>query len=248
MRRRTEIRLEMGQRALEFSRAHPSESPGYATALKQLEEQLALATQLADEQRRGQAEVRTATLEKDRHRRAIRRGHLVHLSGVAQRAAIEDPELAQKFDLPRIPKRGLAFRAAARAMIELAQQQKELLSKYGLVEEALQSARQSIDQLDNMVERGAEGRRVHIGASASLGTAANEVVRLVKILDGFNRFRLAGDPNLLAGWIAAANIVGPPEGQAVSRSDGQAVGRSGGQGSSPPLDAPPQDGQVKPAA
>jgi hypothetical protein len=246
MKRRTEIRLEMGQRALEFSRAHPSESPGYAIALKQLEEQLALATQLADQQRQGIAEVRTATLEKDRHRRSIRRGHLVHLSGVAQRAAVEDPELAQKFDLPRIPKRGLAFRAAARAMIEQAEQQKELLSKYGLVEEALQNARQSIDQLDKVVERGAEGRRVHIGASAGLGTAANEVVRLVMILDGFNRFRFGGDPNLLAGWIASTNIVGPPG------SGGQSDGRSGdhdgqgGQGSS--SGTAPESGQVKPAA
>jgi hypothetical protein len=247
MKRRTEIRLEMGQRALEFSRAHPSTSPGYAIALKQLEEQLALATQLADQQRRGVAEVRTATIEKDRYRRSIRRGHLVHLCGVAQRAAIEDPELAQKFDLSGMPTRSLAFRAAARAMIELAEQQKELLGKYGLVEEALQNARQSIDQLDTLVERGAEGRRVHIGASASLGMVVNEVVRLVKILDGFNRFRFASDPNLLAGWISASNVIGPPAGgQSVSRSDGQTVSRSGGQGSS--SDAPPKDDLVKPAA
>jgi hypothetical protein len=237
MKRRTETRLEMGQRALEFSRAHPSESPGYATALKQLEEQLARATQLAEEQRRGIAEVRTVTIEKERHRRAIRRGHLVHISGVAQRAAIEDPELAQKFDLPRTPKRGLAFRAAARAMIELAEQRKELLAKYGLVEEVLQNARQSIDQLEQVVERGAEGRRIHIGASASMGVVANEVVRLVRILDGYNRFRFGGDPNLLAGWTAATNIVGPPV------SGGLADGRTGGQ-SEPPARGDP----IRPAA
>jgi hypothetical protein len=231
--RRTETRLDMGQRALEFSRAHPSDSSGYATAVQQLEEQLARTTQLADEQRRGIAEVRTATIEKERHRRAIRRGHLVHISGVAQRAAIEDPELAQKFDLPRIPNRGLAFRAAARAMIELAEQRKELLSKYGLVEEALQNARQSIDQLDQVVERGAEGRRVHIGASASLEVAANEAVRLVKILDGYNRFRFGGDPNLLAGWIAAINVIGPA--------------KSGGLAETP-SENPPPGGQIKPAA
>jgi hypothetical protein len=106
-------------------------------------------------------------------------------------------------------------------MIELAEQQKELLSKYGMVEEVLQNARQSIDQLDQVVERGAQGRRIHIGASACLEVAANQVVRLVRILDGFNRFRLGGDPNLPAGWIAATNIVGPPA------TGGQSVGRSG---------------------
>lgn len=239
MDRRTEVRLDMGRRALEFSQAHPSPSPGYATAVKQLEDEIARATQLAGDQRRGVAEVRTATLEKDRIRRTLRRGHLVHISAVAQRAAAESPELAQKFDLPRIPTRGLAFRAAARTMIELAEEQKELLSKYGLVDESLQNARKAIDQLDQVVDRSAEGRRVHIGASASLEVAANEVVRLVKVLDGFNRSRFTDDPNLLAGWVSASNIVGPPS------TGGQSVGRSGGQSTSP---ASPPDGAIKPAA
>jgi hypothetical protein len=240
VKRRDEIKLNMGQRALEFSQAHPSSSPGYATALKQLEDELARATQLGEEQRRGIAEVRTATIEKEKQRRTLRRNHLVHLAGVAERAAIENPELAQKFDLPRIPSRGLAFRAAARTMIELAEEQKELLGKYGLVEEVLQNARSTADQLDALVVRGAEGRRVHIGASASLEVSANEVVRLVKILDGYNRFRFANDPNLLAGWLAASNVVGPPS------TGGQSVGGSGGQSTSPTTT--PDTSAIKPAA
>jgi hypothetical protein len=235
MNHRTESRLTMGHRALEFSRAHPSQSQGYATAVNQLEEQLARATQLAEEQRRGQAEVRAATVVKDRLRRLVRRSHLVHFAGLAERAASEDAELAQKFDLPRMPARGLAFRAAARTMVELAEQQKDLLGKYGLVEEVLQNARESVNHLDQAVERGAQGRRVHIGASAALEAVANEVVRLVRILDGFNRVRFGSDSNLLAGWIAAMNIIGPP----VSTS--QAVSRSAGQPGTP-------TGEAKPAA
>jgi hypothetical protein len=159
---------------------------------------------------------------------------------VAERAAVEDPELSQKFDLPRIPARGLAFRAAARTMIELAEQRKDLLSKYGLVDEVLLHARKSIDELDGLVERGAEGRRIHIGASASLEVVANETVRLVRILDGFNRVRFGNDPNLIAGWIAAANIIGP------ARSAGQAEGRRGGDATPP--ESPAEPGQIKPAA
>jgi hypothetical protein len=230
----------MGHRALEFSRAYPSSSPGYAVAVNQLAEQLTRATQLGEEQRRGLAEVRSATVEKDRLRRRIRRSHLVHLAGVAERAAAEDAELPQKFDLRRTPTRGLAFRAAARTMVELAEQQKELLGKYGLVEEVLQNARKEIDELDRLVERGAEGRRVHIGASATLEAVANEVVRLVRILDGFNRVRFGDDSNLLAGWIAAANIIGPP--QLGGRPDGPSGGNA-----TPP--SPPASGsEIKPAA
>jgi hypothetical protein len=210
MNRRTNSRLDMGHRALEFSRAHPMDSPGYVTALKQLEEQLARADQLAREQRRGTAEVRAATARKDELKRSIRRSQLVHLAAVAGRAAKEVPELAQKFDLPRIPFRSLAFKAAARAMLEEAQRQKELLVKHGLVEEVLESLAHSLDQFDEAVERGAEGRRVHIGAAADLEAVAGEVVQIVRLLDGLNRFRFADQPDLLAAWGAASNVIGPP--------------------------------------
>jgi len=38
---------------------------------------------------------------------------------------------------------------------------------------------------------------------------SDEVVQLVWILDGYNRHRLAADSNLLAGWTAARNVIGP---------------------------------------
>jgi hypothetical protein len=210
MNRRTEARLTMLKRALEFSEAHPSDSPGYATALNQMRAQITSATQLAEEQRRGTAQVRTATVEKERLRRALRRSHLRHIAEVALGAAVEDPELAQEFDLPRTPTRGLAFRAAARTMVELAEQKKELLGKYGLVDEVLQKARKDIDALDGWAEHGAEGRRIHIGASAASRVALNEGGRMMRIMDGFNRGRFAEDPGLLSGWLAATNVIGPP--------------------------------------
>jgi hypothetical protein len=210
MNRQVSSRLEMGARALEFSRAHPVESSGYVTALKQLEEQLARSEQLAGEQERGTTEARAATARKRDLKRAIRRSQLVHLGRVAERAAKEAPGLVEKFDLPRIPTRNLAFRTVARTMVEEAQQQKELLVKHGLVAEVLDSLGQSLDQFDQAVERGAEGRRIHIGARANLDAVSDEVVQIVRLLDGYNRHRFAAVPDLLAAWTAASNVVGPP--------------------------------------
>jgi hypothetical protein len=214
-------------------------SEGYATALKQLEELLARAGRLAQEQRQGIAEVRGATARKDALKRSIRRSQLVHLARVAERASKEVPELAQKFDLPRVPFRSLAFRAAARAMAEEAQQQKELLVRHGLVEEVLTGLTQSLDQFDQAVERGAEGRRVHIGAKANLEAIADEVVQIVKVLDGLNRFRFALEPDLLAAWTAASNVIGPPV------ADRRTVGQPDSNGTAP---AAPSPGEIKPAA
>ena len=53
MNAKTRRKIEMGTRALDFSRAHPDASPGYAAALASLEQRLARADQLAAQQRDG---------------------------------------------------------------------------------------------------------------------------------------------------------------------------------------------------
>ena len=229
MNRRVSRRLEMGTRALEFSEAHPVDSPGYATAVQQLKDQLARAEQLGKEQERGTTEVHAATARKNELKRSIRWSQLVHLAGVAERAAKEVPGLVQKFDLPRVPNRNLGFSTVARTMVEEAQRHKDVLIKHGLVEQILDSLGESLDQFDEVVQHGAEGRRVHIGARANLEVAADEVVQIVKILNGYNRHRFITQPDLLAAWTAARNVV---------RTGGQADGRTGGQ----------TDGAISPAA
>jgi hypothetical protein len=237
MNRRSNSRLNMGLRVLEFSQANPIDSAGFVTTRKQLQEQVALARQLVEEQQRGITEVRGATGTKERLKRAIRRNHLIHFEGVAIRAASEVPEVVKQFDLPRLPIRGLDFRAAARTMVEAAEQQKELLAKHGLMDEIVTRTRALLDEYDGAVERGAEGRRIHIGASAKLETATTGIVQLVNVLDGMYRFAFADDSSQLASWVAASNIIGPP--------------RAGGQSSSPQTPAtgaPPSSGSINPAA
>jgi hypothetical protein len=237
MNRRVSRRLEMGARALEFSEAHPVDSPGYATAVQQLEEQLARAEQLGKEQERGTTEVRAATARKNELKRSIRWSQLVHLAGVAERAARQVPELVQKFDLPRVPNRNLGFSTVARTMVEEAQRHKDMLIKHGLVEQILDSLGQSLDQFDEVVQHGAEGRRVHIGARANLEVVADEVVQIEKILNGYNRHRFIAQPDLLAAWTAARNVVrtgGLTDGRTGEETDG----RTGGQ----------TDGAISPAA
>ena len=60
MNAKSRRRIEMGTRALDFSRAHPDASPGYTAAVTRLEERLARAEQLATQQREGTLQVRAA--------------------------------------------------------------------------------------------------------------------------------------------------------------------------------------------
>jgi hypothetical protein len=231
----------MGSRALEFSRAHPDGSPGYTAALAELEQQLARAEQLATQQRQGVVEVRAATARKRDLRRSIRQRLLVHVARAARGAAREVPELTQRFALPREPIPYLTFRTLARNVADEAQQRKELLVKYGLVEQLLVSLLESLDQFDQAMTQAAEGRRMHIAAGVELDVVADEVVDIVQVFDGLNRFRFAGDPDLFAAWRSASNVIGP------AKRGGRSEGRINTPSEKPP-ESPPSGGEIKPAA
>jgi hypothetical protein len=74
----------------------------------------------------------------------------------------------------------------------------------------LDSLVEDLKEFDRVMGQGSEGRRVHIAAGVELDVVADEVVEIVRVLDGLNRFRFADDPDLLAAWRAASNVIGPP--------------------------------------
>ena len=187
---------------------------------------MARSEQLADLHLQGIAEVRAATQRKANLRRAIRQGQLVHVAMAAQRAAKEEPELTQKFALARQPIPYLTFRSLARTVAAEAEGRKEILVKHGLVDSVLVSLTESLGQFDQALGRGAEGRRIHIAAAVELDVVAGDAVQIVRVMDGHNRVRFAGDPDLLAAWRSASNVIGPsrpaakPEGSEASPSEG----------------------------
>jgi uncharacterized protein (DUF2384 family) len=96
MNARSRRKLEMGARALKFSREHPDASPGYAAALSRLEELLKRAEQLASQQRDGIILSRSSTQRKKELRRRLKAAHLDHLARVARVVAAEAHQLPPK--------------------------------------------------------------------------------------------------------------------------------------------------------
>jgi hypothetical protein len=194
---------------LAFSLAHPDPSPGYATTLASLQERLARAEQLITLQRDQIGQVRRTTVQKRDLRRIMRRTQLMHLSRVAQGAARENPELAQKFALrpEQIPY--LEFQATARAMLAEAQNQKELLVRHGLVETVLEALVRSVNQFDQALGLATEARRGQVGASAELDLIGDEIIHLVRVMDSVNRHHFAEQVEVLAEWESASNVFGP---------------------------------------
>jgi hypothetical protein len=210
MNRKTRSKLDMGDRALNFSLARPDASPGYAAALAGLQERLAKAQQLARTQEEGINHRKAANARKNHLRRQMRETQLRHLARVAKVAIRETPELAGKFMLKSQPRPYRSFRAQAGSMVAEAQTQKDVLVKHGLADTVLESLVQSLDQFDRAVMDGTDAFRSHVGASAELDVLANEVVDIVEVMDGLNRFRFADDAAVLAEWEAVSNVIGPP--------------------------------------
>jgi hypothetical protein len=230
MRARTRRKLEMGARVLEFSRLHPDPSPGYVAAATRLQELLNRATHLARQQLDGRSEVRAATARKRELRRLMRRGHLDHVISVAQIAAADQPELLQKFTFPEAPSY-LAFQTAAGSIAAEAQSRKELLVKHGLSEEVLSALLIALEQFESAQNQSAAGRIAHVGATAELVAVADDVVQVVRVMNGLNRLRFADDSELLAAWESASNVVATPKPDAEP-----------GSGDTPP------SGEIRPAA
>jgi hypothetical protein len=139
----------------------------------------------------------------------MRRTQLRHLVTVAEGAARENPDLAQKFVLAREDTPYIEFQVAARAMLAEAQNQKELLVKHGLVETLLDGLVKNMEAFDQAIGQGTEGRRIHVNASSELDLIGDEVVHLVKVMDALNRFRFDDAFNTLAEWESASNVFGP---------------------------------------
>lgn len=210
MKAKTRRKLEMADRAFDFSCDHPDPSPGYTAAVARLRDCLTRSRELAIQQITSLQNLHAASERKHTLRRTLRRAHLAHLKRVARMASRDLPELSQRFKLERgtIPYR--EFRSAAGRMAFHAQSRKELLIPHGLVDTVLQSLVQSLDDFDRAERQGIEAQRMHVFASVGLDVVADEAVQLVKVLDGLNRFRFANEGGVLADWASASHVVATP--------------------------------------
>ena len=188
----------MGRTALLFAREHPDGSAGYVNALARLEELVERAEQLLLQRQNGKLQVHAAAARKVRLRRSMKAAHLPHLATAAEAASIEEPELGRKFVITRAERPFHLFQSAARGIEAQASSRQELLEKYGLVEPVMENFRESLDQLESATRDLTAGRLAHVGARADLEHVAREIVRTVKLMDGFNRIRFARDGEALA--------------------------------------------------
>lgn len=227
MKRIVRKRLEMAIRVRDFMRAHPSTDANYASVLARLEELITRLEALAKQQQDGTVTAHASTVRRKALRRRLHHELLRHLVTVADVAAADQPGLAERYELPTGNESNETFRTLARRLLEQGQAERDVLVQHGLADKLLDDLAAAVDEFDGSVARSNEGRRAHVGAVAELQAVSDEVMQLVEMLDGLNRYRFGGKAELIAAWESARNVVA--EGRGV---EGPAAG----------------DGDVRPAA
>jgi hypothetical protein len=201
----------MGERASDNGHANPTEDPHFLALLAQLDQLLAEAKEAAKQQREGIAKSRGASELKQSLQAQIRRTHLPHLAHAASSAAEEQPDILPSYRIPKEARTIRGFSTTAGTMIAAAQSQRELLLKHGLVQSVLDDLVAMMDRFDQAVLQGVEARRMHVGASADLEAISDKIVRIVQMMDGFQRLRFARDPERLAAWESASSVFANPK-------------------------------------
>jgi hypothetical protein len=223
-------KIEMGVRVLEFSEAHPDTEPAMTATVARLKLLLSRAKTAATLQRNGFIHVHAAAERKEELHQQMRAGPIAHLAEVGRAAAREEHELGKTFVFRPGASTHFAFLTAARSMALAGQENRELLTRYGLSQSVLDEFVQMIDQFEAAMVLGHEGRTAHVGATREVRALGTEIVRAVRVMDARNRQRFAQDEQLLGSWISASTILGTPRPSPESEGD------------------TPGGGEVKPAA
>jgi len=81
----------------------------------------------------------------------------------------------------------------------------------GLAATRLDDLSAASDQFDASVADTRSGTLDHVVARAELEELSDEVMQLVGMLDGINRYRFERDPQLLVAWKMAKHVVSAPQ-------------------------------------
>jgi hypothetical protein len=240
MNRVVSRRLNMAVRVRDFCDTNPSTDPSFVSVLGRLKEAIDRMVTLGSRQVSGFLSRHASTVNRQQIRRRLRNDLLRHLVTIAQDASAEKPGLGNQFEIPGFNLSSARFHAASKAMLELGLAEKELLVKHGLSDKLLDDLGTTVAEYEGSITASNTSREDHISAGAQLTRVSEEILQLVWMMDGINRYRFQNDPALLVAWDAAKHVASGPQPKAEVPVDG---------GSSPVGPAAGgQPGEVKPAA
>jgi hypothetical protein len=197
----------MADRVRQFCEAYPSTDATYAPMVARLAERIDRMEALLGQELEGVLHAHSSVVRRKALRRRLQQELLRHLVTVARVAVSKDQGVAQLCDLPPAHLTNEALRVFARQKLEQGQARADLLARYGLAEKLLEDLAAAVDEFDETLAESNEGRRNHVGARAELKAVSDELMQLVEMLDGLNRYRFSETPEFRVAWESARRVV-----------------------------------------
>jgi hypothetical protein len=194
-----------------FSRAHPSADGSYTLVLDRLDGTITRIEGLAKQQEGGFVSKHAAAFKRADLRRRLHTGLLRHVVTAAEDAGSEVSGMGEKFRIPNGNATHAAFRAGASELLDQARANLDLLMKHGLSASLVDDLDAAVKEFDASIQETDDGKQSHVAARAEMRALTEEIMRIVGILDGFNRNRFHHDPELIVAWESAKHVVTGPQ-------------------------------------
>ena len=235
MNRIVSRRKQMAESVCVFSDTHPSADPSAAGVVTRLKATVARIAELGGQQKGGLLSYHASAARRTGLRRTIRNNLLRHLVTVANAAAGEKAALLGMFEVPNANLSHARFENDARKMLDQGRAERDLLVQHGLSATLLDDLAAALDEFSVSVRESTTGRQDHILAGAEMRRVSDEIMELVDVIDGINRYRFKDQPELLDAWKSARHVVTGPQ---TAKDDAPAAAAS----------VPGSSAEVKPAA
>jgi hypothetical protein len=244
---------EMAVRVVLYSDRHADADAGHIVLVGKLKGVVEQLEQEEAVQRNALLDRHTSSLEKQRVERELKEGPIATIVRAAALGRNDEPGLASQL---RYRPNGTTYDGhlvAARALLEEARANKEVLARYGASDAILGVYQDLVGQFETAVKLGNEARAAHKGATSHLDVLAREARGIVRTMDARNRIRFKNDAKLLGEWVSASAIFAGRPGAGSQPEESPAGEPAQGSSSAPSQGStqggtPAAGGDVRPAA
>ncbi len=191
--------LDVGLRAATFAAEHPDANPIITTAGTNLAGLGDRSTTLAGQYQAADFNRSAAIAGRIRVEESINR-RLGAVQGIADYAALRQPEVAIRFRMPGRKGGSRGFASRVRSVLEVMNDNRELLLTYGMPDTMPEELQADLEQFEGFVEQRAAAQQARAELREQLAEVARQLMQGVRHLDGLYRIRHAGNLELLTAW------------------------------------------------
>lgn len=198
--------MQTAGKVLVFNRDHPVTDIGIAPVIGHFDERVARANALIGQQAENTVRSKAAHQARETVRRRLADG-LLRLFAESFVLAGEELPALRGVKAPRLRAPDPEFILAGERLVEAARSNLEVLGRFGLTAALVDEASGLLEQFRELSAEAKQAYQTRIEASKALDEIRLEITAAISRMDRLNRHRFSEQPEVLARWDEARNVV-----------------------------------------